>query len=130
MLFLLNDQLIEVPMDRPLTADPTFPLSAEQFASLTLPDIMSVAKSEYLANVEFPSTNPAMALGIAWMIASKSNANALRLTLTAPEFDPSGVTAQLAQLSIEVFGDLASKKSLDALTLGYIDATIWSQVAA
>ncbi|MBL4864293.1 MAG: hypothetical protein JKY63_05320 [Rhodobiaceae bacterium] len=123
-LFLYRDRLVEL-LD---TVDPKdqsdFPLSAEQYAQLTLDDLMELLTEGLSENPHLAEQEPRFVLAICHMLFDKGEINAVRVM-----DDGRGLILSCARIpsqSLDVLDELRMRGALNQQT---VDEAVWNPLA-
>ena len=128
MLFLFNDRVLTITGNADLAINAGIPTAA--VARYTLNDSILAVQTAIMEIPNLAAESPQKAAALAWLIASRSNANAI-LFIAPPKCKrPQEVGFRLATVSLTTLGSLKSQQDAGRLTAGIINTSVWQSVAA
>ena len=128
MLFLFNDRVLTITGNADLAINAGIPTAA--VARYTLNDSILAVQTAIMEIPNLAAESPQKAAALAWLIASRSSANAI-LFIGPPKCKrPQDVGFRLATVSLTTLGSLKSQQDAGRLTAGIINTSVWQSVAA
>lgn len=128
MLFLFNDRVLTITGNADLAINAGIPAAA--VARYTLNDSILAVQTAIMEIPNLAAESPQKATALAWLIASRSNANAI-LFIAPPKCKrPQEVGFRLATVSLTTLGSLKGQQDAGRLTSAIINTSVWQSVAA
>lgn len=128
MLFLFNDRVLTITGNADVAINAGIPSSA--VANYTLNDSILAVQTAIMEMPNLAAESAQKAAALAWLIASRSNANAI-LFIAPPKCKrPQEVGFRLATVSLTTLGSLKAQQDAGRLTSGIINTSVWQSVAA
>jgi len=128
MLFLFNDRVLTITGNADLAINAGIPKAA--VARYTLNDSILAVQTAIMEIPNLAAESPQKAAALAWLIASRSNANAI-LFIAPPKCKrPQEVGFRLATVSLTTLGSLKGQQDAGRLTSAIINTSVWQSVAA
>lgn len=128
MLFLMNDRILTISGGPELCTRAGMP--AVVVTQFKLGDAIIAAQTAFLEKPDLPRTDPAKATALAWLIASRSDANAALFVPSTRARRYSDVHYRLATVALTTLGSLNALQAQDRLDAGLINASVWRSAAA
>jgi hypothetical protein len=126
MHFLMNDAVLDVDMRKLIP-----PMQNARFRALELPFVLKLGREMFAETPLMHRVAPERAQRLAALILAKApEVNAALFQAPRAGCKPDDVTAQLAQVSIEVIADLRDQQKRDVLTPAGVDWQVWRRMAA
>ena len=126
MHFLFNDALLDVGEPQQTLADTGCPVPPEKVGTMSRAELLSLVQGVFYLEPNFVREKPEKAAALAALIYLKTDANAL-LCVRTPQVKVAGeMPVRLAQLSLEVLGDLSRRNQEGQLTPEAIDRAVWA----
>jgi hypothetical protein len=122
MLFLLNDQLLDI-------AEEAETLTAELKAGLRTPTLYQavlLGQQVIFAATSFREVHPSVPLRVAAFIALASDANAALFVRPADAASPANVAVRLASVPLTTLSRLDQYQKAGPLSVGLINGHVWS----
>lgn len=122
-LFLFNEQILHLDASSDPRLDPSFPLTSEQYDSLTLEELMQLLRDEYHAAPQIETQNPHIVITLCSMLKAKAGVNCVKV-----HWDGYGVSSRhgiVPEPSLKGLVRLQLDGKLNAQT---IEEAIWSQL--
>lgn len=127
MLFLLNNRIFNLTGGVALTEAAGMPLAmATRF---TLPQAIIAAQSAFLATPDLQTSNPTQAAALAFLLASRSQANAALFVVPQRAKQPSHVNYRLATVAITTLGSLHGLQQQGRSSDDLVNASVWRAAA-
>jgi hypothetical protein len=128
MLFLFNDRVLMITGNADVVINAGIPAAA--VARYTLNDSILAVQTAIMEMPNLAVEAPQKAAALAWLIASRSDANAI-LFIAPPKCKrPQEVGFRLATVSLTTLGSLKAQQDAGRLTSGIINTSVWQSVAA
>lgn len=128
MLFLFNDRVLMITGNADVVINAGIPAAA--VARYTLNDSILAVQTAIMELPNLAVEAPQKAAALAWLIASRSDANAI-LFIAPPKCKrPQEVGFRLATVSLTTLGSLKAQQDAGRLTSGIINTSVWQSVAA
>ncbi len=128
MLFLFNDQILMIGGGPDVAIKAGIPTHA--VARFTLADTILAIQTAFMEIPNLPTGAPEKAKALAWLLASRSNANAA-LFLVPPKCKyPQEVGFRLATVSLVTLGNLKNQQDGGKLSANIVNACVWQAQAA
>ena len=122
MKFLLNTALLDIGAESSPFRDPSFPLTKEQYQTITPNDLVEMLAGEFRQNPNALKASQSRVKRLLWMLYDKAKVNALRLSWEG------GTQAQFGQLPELAFAGLQTMAAHSPLTMAAIDEAVWSKL--
>lgn len=128
MLFLFNDRVLTLTGNADVVINAGIPAAA--VARYNLNDSILAVQTAIMEMPNLASEAPHKAAALAWLIASRSDANAV-LFIAPPKCKrPQEVGFRLATVSLTTLGSLKAQQDAGRLTSGIINTSVWQSAAA
>lgn len=129
LLFLLNDRIFKFLGGSDILVSSGMPMS---FAlNCTVADAVTAMQTAFVEQPELQKTDPVKAAALAYLIASKSGANAAMFVPQSSKVKhPHQVAFRLATVGITVLGTLNSLQEQGRLNSHVINEGVWKKMAA
>ncbi len=128
MLFLFNDRVLTLTGNADVAINAGIPSSA--VAHYTLNDSILAVQTAIMDIPNLAAESAQKAAALAWLIASRSSANAI-LFIAPPKCKrPQEVGFRLATVSLATLGSLKAQQDAGRLTSAIINTSVWQSVAA
>jgi hypothetical protein len=128
VLFLFNDRILTILGGPELVTSAGMP--AHVVTGFKLPDAVLAAQTAIMSNPAFASAEPEKAMALAWLIASRSQANAAMFVAPARCKQPQQVGFRLATVSLTTLGALKALQDQGRLNPATVNASVWQAQAA
>jgi hypothetical protein len=128
MLFLFNDRVLMLTGNADVVINAGIPAAA--VARYTLNDSILAVQTAIMEVPNLASEAPKKAAALAWLIASRSDANAILFIAPPKCRRPQEVGFRLATVSLTTLGSLKAQQDAGRLTSGIINTCVWQSVAA
>lgn len=128
MLFLFNDRVLTLTGNADAVINAGIPASA--VARYTLNDSILAVQTAIMEMPNLATDVPQKAAALAWLIASRSDANAALFIAPPKCRRPQEVGFRLATVALTTLGSLKGQQDAGRLTSGLINASVWQSVAA
>ena len=126
MLFLLNDVVLDFDH-----RDATPPLEARRFRALTLGSVLRLGSEMFAEQPLLHREDPERASKLAMLVMAKHpDVNAALFVAPRRGCGPEQVVSRLAQVSIDVMGQLLTRYADGELTPVAADREVWRRMAA
>ena len=126
MLFLFNDRVLTITGNADLAINAGIPTSA--VARYTLNDSILAIQTAIMEFPNLAAESPEKAAALAWLIASRSKANAILFVAPPKCKRPQEVGFRLATVSLSTLGSLKGQQDAGRLTSGIINTSVWQSV--
>ncbi len=123
-LFLYRDRLVNLDGVTEPTEQGGFPLSEEQYAGLTIDDMMQLLTEGLSDNPALAEENPRFVLAICHMLYDKGQINAIRVV-----DDGDGPVLSCARIPFQSLNILDELRMRGALTQQAVDEAVWNPLA-
>lgn len=125
----MNDRVLKIAGGIELVNKAGIPHAMVSQSSLA--DIILVLQNEFLKDPMFQRNNPIMAAALAWILNSKSKANAALFVPNAKKVKlPKQIGYRLANTNLALLGTLNSLQEQGKLTTHVINENVWSKLHA
>ena len=128
MLFLFNDRVLMLTGNADAVINAGIPATA--VARYTLNDSILAVQTAIMEMPNLASEAPKKAAALAWLIASRSDANAILFIAPPKCRRPQEVGFRLATVSLTTLGSLKAQQDAGRLTPGIINTSVWQSAAA
>ncbi|MCA3691757.1 MULTISPECIES: hypothetical protein [Aquidulcibacter] len=128
MLFLFNDRVLMLTGNADAVINAGIPATA--VARYTLNDSILAVQTAIMEMPNLASEAPQKAAALAWLIASRSDANAILFIAPPKCRRPQEVGFRLATVSLTTLGSLKAQQDAGRLTPGIINTSVWQSAAA
>jgi hypothetical protein len=127
MLFLFNDRILTLSGNSDVVAKAGIP--AASVARFTLIDSILAVQTAIMEIPNLAAEAPEKAAALAWLISSRSDANAI-LFIAPPKCKrPQEVGFRLATVSLTTLGSLKAQQDAGRLTSAIINTSVWQSFA-
>jgi len=123
-LFLYRDRLVNLSGVPEPTEQGGFPLNQDQYASLTIDDMMQLLTEGLAENPALAEENPRFVLAICHMLHDKGQINAIRVV-----DDGAGPVLACARIPFQSLNILDELRMRGALTQEAVDEAVWNPLA-
>jgi len=123
-LFLYRDRLVNLDAVTEPTEQGSFPLSEDQYAGLTIDDMMQLLTEGLSDNPALAEENPRFVLAICHMLHDKGQINAIRVI-----DDGDGPILACARIPFQSLNILDELRMRGALTQQAVDEAVWNPLA-
>lgn len=128
MLFLFNDRILTLTGNADVAINAGIPASA--VAHFKLNDCILAVQTAIMDMPNLVAEAPQKAAALAWLIASRSDANAI-LFIAPPKCKrPQEVGFRLATVALTTLGGLKAQQDSGRLTSGIINTSVWQSAVA
>jgi hypothetical protein len=127
MLFLLNNRVFNLTGGIALTTAAGMPTSMA--TKFTLAEAVIAAQTAFLANPDLQVSDPTKAAALAFLIASRSQANAALFVVPERSKQPSHVNYRLATVGITTLGSLHGLQEQGRSNDDMVNASVWRAAA-
>ena len=128
MAFLMNEVVLE-PISVPtMLADPSFPMTPSEFATLTLGEIAEMGRQEFLRDQDFARRNRKAAAKLAGLVVSKAAVNAMRIAADPTGKAKDGVGVIFGNMELHLIAEIMRRYSAGDLTIKDVDKLIWTRL--
>ena len=128
MLFLFNDRVLTLTGNADVVINAGIPATA--VARYTLNDCILAVQTAIMDMPNLAAEAPQKAAALAWLIASRSDANAILFIAPLKCKRPQEVGFRLATVSLTTLGSLKAQQDSGRLTTGIINTSVWQSAAA
>jgi hypothetical protein len=128
VLFLFNDRVLTILGGPELVVAAGMP--AHVVTKFKLADAVLAAQTAVLSRPDFAAAEPEKTMALAWLIASRSQANAAMFVAPPKCRQPQGVGFRLATVALTTLGALKALQDQGRLTPGTINSSVWQAQAA
>ncbi len=127
MLFLLNDRILKIAGGIELLDKAGVPHQLINKSGLG--DIILALQNAFVLDPNFHINQPEKAAALAWILNSKSKANAAVFIATTPKVkSPSQIGYRLANTDLTILGAFHSLQEQGRLSSNMINDVIWSKI--
>jgi len=126
--FLYNDRLFTLSADTDPQNDPTFPLQPDQFAGLSVDDLLAVLGEGLQKTPDLAERHPRFILSICHLLNARAEINAVRIIGDEDAGGP-GVSVRCGKVPEPSLIVLAELRDRGALNLPVVDEVIWDQLS-
>jgi hypothetical protein len=122
--FLYRDRLVDLDAVPGPTEQTSFPLNEDQYAGLTIDDMMQLLTEALADNPALAEENPRFVLAICHMLHDKGQINAVRVV-----DDGNGPVLACARIPYQSLNILDELRMRGALTQQAVDEAVWNPLA-
>lgn len=127
MLFLLNNRIFNLAGGVKLAEAAGMPL--KMTTRFSLPEVIIATQSAYIANPDLQVSDPVQAAALAFLIASRSQANAGLFVVPPRATKASHVNYRLATVGITTLGSLHAMQNQGRSSDDIVNASVWRAAA-
>jgi hypothetical protein len=128
VLFLFNDRVLTIAGGPELVTGAGMP--AHVVTSFKLNDCIIAAQTAIMARPNLAHDDPAKATALAWLIASRSQANAVMFVAPPKCKSHQQVGFRLAAVALTTLGNLKALQEQGKLSAPIVNASVWQAQAA
>jgi hypothetical protein len=128
MFFLFNDRVLTIAGGPEVVTRAGLP--AHAVTKFTLPEVILATQTAIMSDPALALNKPVEAAALAWLLSSRTQANAALFLGPQRCRKPQDVGFRLASVSLTTLGTLKSLQDQGKLTPAMVNASVWQAAAA
>ncbi|MCG8443932.1 MAG: hypothetical protein MI723_19185 [Caulobacterales bacterium] len=130
MLFLFDHTVFDLGDPVEVLSEPEFPLPLNAARALSIGQVLAVVRMAAFETPDFANVSGAKAKGLAALLATKSEANALRAYRPDDAQSATDVVTKLANAPLPTLADLFFRQAAGNRSPSIVDTVVWTRAAA